>query len=168
MLPVLHEEATFDSDGTTGSASTKFQSIHLTYRIAKWCLLYLWCKHYLWCLLYTHNGTEFHLICYLEALCSSFFSSEFGLCRSKRKSRRGASLRLGAVLAAAAPSPRSSYITHKGRPPARPRVRELLYEGPVGDVVVLWQLVCAPLFPGRPPGTEGGGKELGGEGRRAY
>ena len=59
---VAEEEATFDSDGTTGSASTKFQSIHLTYRIAKWCLLYLWCKHYLWCLLYTHNGTEFHLL----------------------------------------------------------------------------------------------------------
>ena len=39
---------------------------------------------------------------------------------------------------------------------------ELLYEGPVGDVVVVWQLVCAPLFPGRPPGTEGGQRSWAG------
>ena len=61
MNQVVHSNQSIHWGGTIGSACTKLQSIHLTYRIGKWFLLYLWCRHYLLCLLYTLNGTEFDL-----------------------------------------------------------------------------------------------------------
>ena len=62
MNQVVHSNQSIHWDGTTGSACTKLQSIHLAYRIVKWFLLYLWCRHYLLCLLYNLNGTEFDLL----------------------------------------------------------------------------------------------------------
>ena len=85
MNQVVHANQSIHWDGTTGSAFTKLQSIHLTYRIGKWCLLYIWCRHCLLCMLYTLNGTEFHLRTLYSCMSkssdknSSYFIRSLGL-----------------------------------------------------------------------------------------